>query len=86
MILKGDQFKGLAAQLQEIAVEQGRFLERYNVLTNMHQTGGIPGWLELLERYLGLNKEDYLGLSVPSGSAVAVECLRLFAGDHRRPR
>lgn len=90
MILKGDQFKGLAAQLQEIAVEQGRFLERYNVLTNMHQTGGIPGWLELLERYLGLNKEDYLGLSVPySGSAVAVECLRLFGWetieDHDSP-
>ncbi|MBK8012160.1 MAG: hypothetical protein IPK13_12500 [Deltaproteobacteria bacterium] len=78
MILRGAQFGALDAQIQQIASEQGPFLADCNVLSVMHQTGGVPGWLELLRQHLGLDKTRYLGVAVPySSSPIAIERLNL---------
>jgi hypothetical protein len=66
------QLAAVSAQLDTIAAEQGRFLADYNVLTVMHQMGRSVPWLQLLHDKLGLDKSNYLGVSVPySGSKLA---------------
>jgi len=69
---RASQLEAVNAQLDTIAAEQGRFLENFNVLTVMHQMGRSVPWLQLLTDKLGMQKENYLGVSVPySGSKLA---------------
>ncbi len=73
-----DQLPAVVEQLDAIAEESGKCLAGFNVMTVMHQMGRTVPWLSLLEEKLGLNRENYLGVSVPySGSEIAIDRLNL---------
>lgn len=73
-----DQLPAVVEQLDAIAAENGKCLAGFNVMTVMHQMGRTIPWLTLLEEKLGLDRDNYLGVSVPySGSEISIERLNL---------
>lgn len=73
-----DQLPAVVEQLDAIAQESGKCLAGFNVMTVMHQMGRTVPWLTLLEEKLGLDRKNYLGVSVPySGSEISIDRLNL---------